>query len=228
MIDKPTYEKLLKVIGRKFLNQNIQWDKWHEQYICYESMWLEYFSLFNELLSQQKAPNKCIKFVFWESCPGGMPFPHQNYAFDKKRFKNKIDGTFDSYLKNVCDYFKICWKTNGENTSIGDVFNELCNEKIFIVDLYPTHGISLDSSNRKKLFESVFPDYSLKKLEEIGSKLNNSCKQSSIFVTSELYNAGVNNSLRSDLKERIKNALILDENPTFSIIKPAHNSVQAP
>jgi hypothetical protein len=106
-----------------------------------------------------------------------MPFPHQNYAYDKKRFKNKIDGTFDSYLKNVCDNFQICWKINGKNTSIGDVFNELCNEKIFIVDLYPTHGISLDSSNRKKLFESVFPDYSIKKLEEIVSKLNNSCKK---------------------------------------------------
>jgi hypothetical protein len=36
MIDKPTYEKLL--------NQNIQWDKWYEQYICYESMCLEYLS----------------------------------------------------------------------------------------------------------------------------------------------------------------------------------------
>lgn len=64
MIDKPTFEQLLKLIGRKFHSQNIQWNKWYEQYEYYESMWLEYFALFNEFLSQQKASNKCIQFVF--------------------------------------------------------------------------------------------------------------------------------------------------------------------
>lgn len=146
----------------------------------------------------------------------------------KTDLKIKMNGTFDSYLKNVCDIFNICWQINDKNKNIGNLIKKLCTNKILIVDLYPTHGISLYSSNRKKLCEKVFQFYSLKKLEVIGSKLNNSCKQSTIFVTSELHNAGVNNSLEKDLKERIKKALQLNEIPTFSIIKPAHNSVQAP
>jgi hypothetical protein len=223
MIDKEFYAKSLKKIGRKFNNPNIQWDKWYEQYLYYESMWLDYFDLFIKLNTQQNELNKCIQFVFWESCPGGMPFPHQNYAFDNKRFDNKIDGTFDSYIRSICDLFEIYWKITGKKLKIEDLIKNLCNKKILIIDLYPTHGISLDSSNRKKLCEKVFPDYSLKKLEEIGLKLNNYCKQSTIFVTSELHNSGIRDSLGDNIKESIKNALQLENHPTFSIIKPAHN-----
>jgi hypothetical protein len=96
MIDKECFEESLRKICRKFNNPNIQWDKWYEQYQYYEIMWWQYSNLFIKSNAQQNKLDNCIQFVFWESCPGGMPFPHQNYALDTKRFCNKIDGSFDS------------------------------------------------------------------------------------------------------------------------------------
>ena len=115
MITKVEYEELLKSSAiKKFLNVNINWGSWHTQYCYYESMWETYFLEFITEYSKLPSPPPEIKFVFWESCPGGMPFPHQNYAFDSSRSKNPIRGDFDRYLKNVCTTFNIDWKKKDE------------------------------------------------------------------------------------------------------------------
>ncbi len=214
MINQIEYQERLVEVAIKFNNPNINWKEWHRQYQYYEAMWEEYFKQFSRCNINKQ---KCIQFVFWESCPGGMPFPHQNYAFDNNRYSNKIDGTLDSYLKTECNHFKVEWKSGKTNRKISEIIDDLCIKGVLIIDLYPTHGISLDVSNRKNLANRVFQIYSLNKLIEVGKKLEYLCKSDCIYVTSELYNAGINDKMDNCIKEKIKNALYLKNNPKFKL-----------
>ena len=218
MIPQPAYTAFIQLIGRKFVSPNIQWIEWFRQYEYYENMWDNYFRKFLKYHSENE-DSKCIEFVFWESCPGGMPFPHQNYVFDLYRYKNLIDGTTDSYLKKVCDKFGIDWKHNNCNKQIGEIINDLIKKKILIIDLYPTHGISLDSTNREKLVEYVLPTYSINKLVDIGKHLTKECKSTTVYVTLELKNAGIDeHKIDVEVLEKIRYALDLKSNPEFQTI----------
>lgn len=219
MISKNDYKNYLSLIGPKFSNPNINWNSWYVQYLYYESMWNDYLQLFLTNYSNVTPPLN-IQFVFWESCPGGMPFPHQNYAFDSNRFNNPIHGTFDSYLRNICVCFEINWQINNVNRNIGDLLIELAQRGILIIDLYPTHGVSLDTTNRQNLFTNLFGSYSMNKLINIGNETNEFPKDNNIKVTQELWNAGINNSMGNDLKINIQNALGLNNTPFFYINHP--------
>ena len=211
MISQNEFQNALGQIGPKFKNVNINWHSWYMQYSYYESMWNNYFQLFISHYSRQIKPID-IRFVFWESCPGGMPFPHQNYAFDSNRFNNMINGTFDSYLKDVCVSFGIAWR----NRTIGSIIIELSQNGILIIDLYPTHGVSLDTTNRTNLFNKLFPSYSIMKLAEIGKNLTPYPKGNSIIkVTKELWNAGINNSMDPILISEINTGLGISNPPKF-------------
>ena len=216
MITQDKYEIYLKnAAERKFLNININWGSWYTQYLYYESMWETYFLDFiAEYSKLKKKPN--IKFVFWESCPGGMPFPHQNYAFDSSRYNNPIDGIYDKYLARVCKKFSVTWQggKQEENIRIGDVIKALGTKGVIIIDLYPTHGISLEKENRLKLFDKVFKSYSMEKLTRIGNLTSKFSKSSTIKVTSELNNNGFK-GITPETKEDIKTALKLSSLPTF-------------
>jgi hypothetical protein len=215
MILQNDYENQLKKIGAKFNNPNINWNEWYRQFRYYEEMWENYF---NKIFINKIDKSKCIKIIFWESCPGGMPFPHQNYVFDTNRFKNNIDGRFDKYLKEVCAKFQIEWKTRIGNKKIEDLINELCEKNILIIDLYPTHGISLDSTNRKNMITEILPDYSITKLKEIKIEIKkvmtSFCIDSKIFLTNELYTAGFN-ELENKTINNIKETLEISQIPTF-------------
>ncbi len=215
MISQKDFQIALGKIGPKFKNTNINWHSWYMQYSYYESMWNNYFEIFFTSYSAIDNPVD-IQFVFWESCPGGMPFPHQNYAFDSNRFNNLIHGTFDSYLKNECTAFKVEWELNGRKRKIGDIIIDLAKKGILIIDLYPAHGISLDSTNRQNLFKNLFSSYSIDKLTRIGSNTNSFPKKNcKIKVTSELWNAGIDNKLDNKLKLRVQKALGLNCLPNF-------------
>jgi len=217
MISQKDFQIALGKIGPKFKNANINWHSWYMQYSYYESMWENYFETFFANYSTLKTPVD-IQFIFWESCPGGMPFPHQNYAFDSNRFNNLIHGTFDSYLKNECTAFKVDWELNGTKRKIGDIIIDLSKKGILIIDLYPAHGISLDSTNRQNLFKNLFSSYSMDKLTRIGSKTK-SCpkKNCKIKVTSELWNAGIDNIMDNKLKVSVQKALGLKSVPNFHL-----------
>ena len=194
MITQDKYQSFLEnTAERKFKNKNIKWGSWYTQYLYYETMWETYFLDFIAEYSKLVTKPE-IEFVFWESCPGGMPFPHQNYAFDSSRYNNPIDGIYDKYLARVCKQFSVTWqgKKEEENIRIGDVIKTLGTKGVIIIDLYPTHGISLKKENRLKLFDEVFKDYSIKKLERIGNLTSGFPKLSIINVTSELWSAGFN------------------------------------
>ena len=224
MITKDQYQDLLeKSAERKFLNININWGSWYTQYLYYESMWETYFLDF--ITEYSKLPNPPqIQFVFWESCPGGTPFPHQNYAFDSSRYNNPIDGIYDKYLKEVCDKFCVIWAGQKEHQNIGYLIKEIGKKGVIIIDLYPTHGISLKKENRLKLFEEVFESYSLEKLKRIGALTKGFQKSSTIYVTPELHSASFKKI--NTKNSQIINALGLIRPLNFNVIKkPTHNSV---
>jgi len=200
MISQNDYQIALGKIGPKFNNININWHSWYMQYSYYESMWNNYFQIFFTNYSRVNNPLD-IRFVFWESFLGGMPFPHQNYAFDSNRFNNSIHGTFDSYLKNECVRFGIDWQINNVKRNIGDLIIKFAQEGVLIIDLYPTHDVSLDTTNRENLFRNLFGSYSMDKLRRIGSKTATYPKNdNNVKVTQELWNAGINNQMEQTLK----------------------------
>lgn len=228
MITQVEYVELIKKAAElKFKNININWGSWYTQYLYYETMWKTYFLDFIVEYSKL-TPQPEIQFVFWESCPGGMPFPHQNYAFDSSCYDNPINGTYDKYLARVCDNFKVVWQgpLQQKNISIGNLIKILGSNGIIIIDLYPTHGISLKKENRLKLFEKVFKDYSIKKLERIGNLTSGFPKSSIINVTSELRSAGFNDSMTDEIyKNDIIEALRLDTALVFKVLtNPIHRA----
>ena len=214
MITQDEYQSFLEnTAERKFKNKNIKWGSWYTQYLYYETMWETYFLDFIAEYSKLKTkPN--IKFVFWESCPGGMPFPHQNYAFDSSRYNNPIDGIYDKYLKEVCKTFGITWGGQKAHEIIGNLIKALGTKGVIIIDLYPTHGISLEKENRLKLFDKVFKSYSMEKLTRIGNLTSKFSKSSTINVTSELENNGFK-GITKEIKKVIETALQLRCLPTF-------------
>jgi hypothetical protein len=218
MITEQEYRCFIeKTAKRKFKNNNINWGSWYTQYLYYESMWETYFLDFiTEYSILREKPE--IKFVFWESCPGGIPFPHPNYAFDSSRYNNNIDGQFDRYLTMVCRNFDINFVEQNEKKKIGEIINILGENGVIIIDLYPTHGINLNTENRNKMFNDVFPFYGIQKLKRIGERLNHLNKNYTIFVTSELFNAGFDD-MNPNLANEIRLALgINSENINFEII----------
>ena len=214
MITQDEYKSFLEnTAERKFKNKNIKWGSWYTQYLYYETMWETYFLDFIAEYSKLETKPE-IEFVFWESCPGGMPFPHQNYAFDSSRYNNPIDGTNDKYLKEVCKKCGIIWEGQKAHENIGNLIKELGSKGVIIIDLYPTHGISLKKENRLKLFNEVFEIYSMEKLTRIGNLTSGFQKISIINVTSELENNGFK-GITPETKEDIKTALQLSSLPTF-------------
>jgi hypothetical protein len=210
---KEEYKCYLELIGNRFNNPNIQWDKWYDQFKYYEGHWENYFV--NIFLNHQNK-NKPVDLIFLESCPGGTPFPNQNYSFDSNRFKNKLDGTFDNYLKRICNHFDVNWKINKVNQSIEDIIIELSKKNVLMVDLYPTHGISLDDDQRKRLFNNVFETYSIGKLKSINNKLGNKINPKIIGPKEILYSGF--QIMKKTLKIELSKALELKSNPIFGSI----------
>jgi hypothetical protein len=217
MISQECYSNHLKEIAEKFGNVNINWGIWYAQYVVYELMYDNYLLAFiQEYAKKQERP--CINIVFWESCPGDMPFPHQNYAFDSSRYNNLYQGRYDTYLRRVCNKFGVSLKVEKMNKTIGDLMIELASKGILIIDLYPTHGVCLSKKNRTNLFNKVFPSYSIEKLKRVGNLIMDFDKCETIRVTSELWNSGLKNRMSNNLKGEIKRALFLNGVPKFEVI----------
>jgi hypothetical protein len=202
------YKNLIQKIGGKFENYTDQyWLKWYDQYCYYEkNWWVNYFdSIFLTALRKSKK-NVKIQFFLWESCPGDMPFPHPNYAFDVNRFNQMIDGTRDKYLKEISNYNDVTQKSVKSNKTIEVVLNELAKNGIIIVDIYPTHGIRLETEQRKRLFQALFEEYSLTKLSKITDCISkngiNIKKSSIIYCSKEIFDAGFD-KIKRGTKQKI-------------------------
>jgi hypothetical protein len=124
---------------------------------------------------------------------------------DEDRTNNKLNNLQWCTCQENINY------GNRANRNIGDLLIELAQRGILIIDLYPTHGVSLDTTNRQNLFTNLFGSYSMNKLINIGNETNEFPKDNNIKVTQELWNAGINNSMGNDLKINIQNALGLNK-----------------
>jgi hypothetical protein len=203
MIPLLDYQAYIFNIGRKFKNPAIDWVQWHNSYIFYENEWEKYFT---RVFIPNHVKERCVKIELWESCPGGMPYPHPNYAFGDYKHRCRLDGSLDTYLKKMADKHGVVWSER----TILQVLEDLARNNVLILDVYPTHGISLDTSNRVKLFATVFPTYTIGKFRSIRMALTGPVCNS-IGVTSELHNAGINNGMDEDLKSIIVDSLGLTE-----------------
>lgn len=202
------YKRYIQKIGGKYeFYSDYYWINWYQQYCYYETnWWTNYFDRIFSATLRNTYKKVNIQFYFWESCPGGMPFPHPNYAFDENRYNQIIDGTRDKYLKEICDYNNVSWKLAGSNKKIEEALIELANKGIIIVDVYPTHGMDLKKEQRKRLF-NLFEEYSLTKLKEIIACITNNGinrnKSSVIHCSKEIMDNSFKKKMRKETKQKI-------------------------
>jgi len=167
------------------------WPLWFEQYSYYENNWWNYY--FNNIfLNKWKSQTNCIKVCLLESCPGDKPFPHPNYIFDGNRANEKLDGRRDKYLISILRTFGITW----EKKTITESLVEISVNGVLVVDIYPTHGMRINTKNRKTFFTHFFDSYSQEKLNAIYTDIYNINRKapninSIIHCSNELYNAGL-------------------------------------
>lgn len=101
-----------------------------------------------------------------------MPFPHPNYAFNHLTIESHIHGIYDKYLSRVCTKFGIPWVNLRITRKV--VLISLAQKNINIIDLFPTHGISLNNSERNCLYHDIYDTYSLEFLNHIKTEIFNS------------------------------------------------------
>jgi hypothetical protein len=127
-------------------------------YVQYEEDWIDYYeNIYLEYSDKTKPPRIFIA----ESAPQGAYSSNLNYIFHKTSLSTNINCSTDKYLWN---YYKgvfplttspmLCEMTKR------NVLVELSKENILILDILPTHGIKLQTSDRniiKKNFLGTTP-----------------------------------------------------------------------
>jgi len=150
-----------------FGNQLKNTPHWHEQNTQYENWWIDYFKT---IFLPHRNPNAISKVIIWESCPGGTPFPHPNYAF----FNLHVPLHFnrDRFLINAAKCIKIKWKDEHANplTKL-QLLTELAKHNYFIMDILPTHGMVM-TKVRPKLLKADHDHAAIKALRQIFKERN--------------------------------------------------------
>jgi hypothetical protein len=94
------------------------------------------------------------------------------------------------------------------------LLSDLSKKGILIVDIYPCHGISIQSSQRPKFLKIFYPSYSKRKLEIIDNEIKrmkngiNPVYSNKVCCSSEILQAGLNKS-NKDLNDITKEILRL-------------------
>ena len=107
--------------------------------------------IFNKYINSLKAQPEKIILFFLESCPSNM----QNYIFDNLQ----ASVTSKSYLNRICTGFGI----NPNNLNKQDCLELLLKYKtnkgenipVVLIDLFPFHGIKLNTNTRKKICQNI-------------------------------------------------------------------------
>jgi hypothetical protein len=121
---------------RQWLTQTNQYEDWWNQYIT---------NIYIPHRNREVIPMA----ILWESCPGGTPFPHPNYAFANLSCALRYPS--DMYLINAAKSIGLKWKNEiGQPKTKELLLLEMAQLGYFIMDLLPTHGFHM-SSLRKKL-----------------------------------------------------------------------------
>lgn len=195
MVNWQEYKNVFQPVGLKYNKySDFHWINWFMQYEYYERNWWDYY--FNNIFLRYCDISANIQLYFWESCPGGMPFPHPNYVFDRNHSLEVISNYSGRYLIKIANKNKMNW----ENKNYIDLLSELSKIGILIVDIYPCHGISLKSKQRKNYLKILYPSYSMNKLHRIDSEIKRlkngviPIYSNTIYCSSEIFRAGLDNS----------------------------------
>jgi hypothetical protein len=167
---------------RRVKNKNIDWNQWYYQYLFYKTNWEIYF---RQIVIPNLINNLEFTLIFWESCPGGMPFPHPNYAFNQLTINSPLHGIYDKYLARVCTNSGIKLTTNPKMTR-QKALEELAKKYIIIIDLFPTHGISLNKKERDSLYNDEIFQYSLDNLTSLFNELKGKYICTNVYSTQEI------------------------------------------
>lgn len=150
--------KDLEALGKLIGNYPFDHEVWLYQIKFYEESWEDYFcNIFLRIFNEEKLQE--IKVIIWESCPGGMVFPHPNYAFTnldklviwprdkflieaaKKASGNGLNwADIKADIKKDFDY---------PEPTKRDVLNWISKKGYLIMDLLPTHGFEMKNIRKK-------------------------------------------------------------------------------
>ena len=145
----------------------------YNDYVQYETLWENYILNAAAILAAGPAINR-LGLIAMESAPGTTNHPHPNYIFHNTH--TIINGNSDSYLRNIY---------NGAHINYGLYHNDLTKQQcldgllnqtdnlanqrpIILFDLFPTHGITLNTNHRTFLGNGTLPEIQI----EINNKLN--------------------------------------------------------
>jgi len=121
--------------------------QWHQQCVHYEECWIDYFTT---IFLTHRNDQMESRVILWESCPGGTPFPHPNYAFSN--LDNQLHYHRDRFLIKSSKCFGIEWKNvHGVPKTKRILLGELAERNCFIMDLLPTHGMVMTKIRPKIL-----------------------------------------------------------------------------
>ena len=113
-------------------------------YLNYENDWIDYYE---NIFQTNMVETNQIRLFIAESAPSGV-YPNRNYAFDSASRGLLLDPSKDKYLWN---YFRGAFPRRTTKISKENALIMLSKENFLIIDLLPTHGIKLETKERKLL-----------------------------------------------------------------------------
>jgi len=112
-------------------------------YFQFENDWIDYY---NNIFQHNFHPNLQIRLIVCESCPNGN-YPNANYIFDANCLANIVNCKRDKYLQQIYNGVFPRVAINHLPTKM-QALVDLSQENILILDLLPTHGITLSTNDR--------------------------------------------------------------------------------
>lgn len=145
----------------------------YNDYVQYETLWERYILNAAAILLAGPAINR-LGLIAMESAPGTIIHPHPNYIFYNTH--NIINGNADSYLRNIYNgshiqyglYHNGLTKQQCLDGLLSQTYNLGNQRPIILFDLFPTHGIRLETEERTFISNGILPEIQI----EIDRKLN--------------------------------------------------------
>ena len=181
-ISKNAYQDFLKRVSSRLVGLGNYAD-----YTCFEKDWLYYFEKIYLPNCNKKLPPRII---IAESAPGGVYVRNVNFIFHTTFLKKRICSTRDVYLYR---YYRGVFPA----TSIKSVkaltkeqaLIDLAKQNILILDLLPTHGITIKSKERTKIKTTLLGSIDYSKISQFKNQ-----KIDYVFsVPPRLYDVGMCN-----------------------------------
>jgi len=154
-------QKDLESLGKLIGDYPFDYKEWKRQFTFYEKQWKEYFTkIFLPIIKKEKSL-KSIDLIIWESCPGGMVFPHPNYAFNN--LSAKVIWPRDRFLIEAAKKaYNASWevvktevtkvtKKQPDEVTKKDLLQAISTKGYLIIDLLPTHGFVMKNIRKKIL-----------------------------------------------------------------------------